>query len=536
MASRTWLAVILACFIWFGYLKWFAPPPPTSHPSTTTEAKSTNSAQPAAVPTGLFGAIPAPGSTQTFSTALSEIDFSDAGGRVSEIRLKHYREKAGKESPPITTVGAKSTPFALESLFSATELAPLGTAAYKPSTKGSSIIYEASASGGIRFTKEYVPQTDGYFIDSTWTLKFPDAKRADWGYLIVPLGASQAHFEANDPLLHWETVVYQNESATRKTIDSIDEGDKVLQGNTGWLAFGNRYFATALVTQSTINPDAVLHKGANFSGGYLRFPLVLKEGQQELSFKFRIFSGPKDHSLLAGVPGLKQLVDYGAFAVLAYPLLEVLRFFYKYFHNWGVSIILMTLLVRIIFYPLSLKSYRSMKAMQKLNPQIQALKEKYKDNKEKFTQEQLALFKTHKVNPAGGCLPMLVQLPVLIAFYSVLANSIELFHAPFFGWVQDLSTKDPFYVFPVLMGVSMLIQQKLTPTVGMDPTQAKMMLIMPVVFTAMMINLPSGLTIYMFVSTMLGILQQYYMTKEPSENGRQKVISSGVTSAPEKNS
>jgi YidC/Oxa1 family membrane protein insertase len=151
---------------------------------------------------------------------------------------------------------------------------------------------------------------------------------------------------------------------------------------------------------------------------------------------------------------------------------------------------------------------KSMKEMQKLQPKIQALKEKYKDDQQKLNQEQMALFKAHKVNPAGGCLPMLVQLPVFIALYAVLGNSIELFHAPFFGWIQDLSTKDPFYVYPVLMGLAMLLQQKMTPNAGVDPTQQKMMYFMPVIFTFMMINLPSGLTLYIFVSTLLGVAQQ----------------------------
>jgi YidC/Oxa1 family membrane protein insertase len=151
---------------------------------------------------------------------------------------------------------------------------------------------------------------------------------------------------------------------------------------------------------------------------------------------------------------------------------------------------------------------KSMKEMQKLQPKIAALKEKYKDDQKKLNEEQMALFKAHKVNPAGGCLPMLVQLPVFIALYAVLGNSIELFHAPFFGWIQDLSTKDPFYVYPVLMGLAMVLQQKMTPSSGVDPAQQKMMMFMPVIFTFMMINLPSGLTLYIFVSTLLGVAQQ----------------------------
>jgi YidC/Oxa1 family membrane protein insertase len=166
-----------------------------------------------------------------------------------------------------------------------------------------------------------------------------------------------------------------------------------------------------------------------------------------------------------------------------------------------------------------------MKAMQRLQPQIAALKEKYKDEPAKMQQEQMTLFKTHKVNPMGGCLPMLVQLPVFIALYAVLGNSIELFQAPFFGWIQDLSTKDPYYIYPVLMGVSMFVQQKLTPAVGMDPAQQKVMMFMPVLFSGMMINLPSGLTMYIFVSTLLGIFQQVMMKDKNAASSPAQITS-----------
>jgi YidC/Oxa1 family membrane protein insertase len=289
----------------------------------------------------------------------------------------------------------------------------------------------------------------------------------------------------------------------------------VHQGTTTWSGFGNRYFSTVLINESTINPDVVFTKGSDFTGVILRYPIVPKAGQKEVQFKFTVFSGPKDYAELSKYKGLKSLIDYGTFSFVAYPLLAVLKFFYRLIPNYGIAIILLTIAVRLVFYPLSAKSAQSMKAMQKLQPQLQALREKYKDDMTRFNQEQMALFKTHKVNPMGGCLPMLVQLPVFIALYAVLSNSIELFHAPFFGWIHDLSTKDPFYVFPILMGISMFIQQKMTPTAGMDPLQAKILLAMPVIFSFVMLNLPSGLTIYIFLSTVLGIVQQWLMNREP---------------------
>jgi YidC/Oxa1 family membrane protein insertase len=376
----------------------------------------------------------------------------------------------------------------------------------------------SKSAAGVELTKTFKPGDGEFFLEQEMSLKFPAGERKDFGYLIVPLGGIGLVSHDEDALRAWEVVAYQNDSLTRNRWNDIKAGTEVSQGSTKWIAFGNRYFSNAIVNESSINPDVVFERTGEFAGVYLRFPLTVKADQRELFFRFKLFSGPKEYSELNRVPGLRQLIDYGMFSFFAYPLLEILQFFYRFVHNYGLAIILLTLFVRIVFYPLSLKSYRSMKAMQKLQPQINALKEKYKDDAQKFGQEQLALFRAHKVNPAGGCLPILVQLPVFIALYAVLQNSIELFHAPFFGWVQDLSAKDPYYVFPALMGVSMFVQQKMTPAAGMDPTQQKILLLMPVIFSVVMLNLPSGLTAYIFLSTLLGILQQLLMNREQGKD------------------
>jgi len=193
-------------------------------------------------------------------------------------------------------------------------------------------------------------------------------------------------------------------------------------------------------------------------------------------------------------------------------MLWLLKFFYNLIHNYGVAIILLTIVIKLILYPLTHKSFKSMKEMQKIQPKITALREKYKDNKEMLNKEIMTLYRTQKVNPLGGCLPMLLQIPVFFALYKVLLDSIELRHAPFIFWIQDLSAKDPYYITPILMGASMFIQQKMTPQVG-DPTQAKLMLMLPIVFTFMFLNFPSGLVIYWLVNNLLSIAQQFYINK-----------------------
>lgn len=530
MASRTWLAVLICIFIWFGYVQYFAPPMPAPQKSAQTPAAAPDTKAPttagATTPALEVSRVArAAGTTHTINNGRISLTFDSAGGRISEIAVDGYRETIAKSSPPIRPVKKEDYPLTLGTIFTDEKLRGFTNANYEGRARPSGYIFTHETKVA-RLEKNYDVASGSYFLDATYKIEFRDATRRDWGYLLIPLGGEDLHFDTNIPLQSWELLSYQNDSLTRTLSDKLSEGEQVLQGTTSWMGFGNRYFTTVLVNQSPLNPDVVLVNKDRFRGAYLRYPLQLKEGQKELTLATKIYSGPKDYAELSKVQGMRQILDYGMFSFLAYPLLELLRFFYKLIPNYGVAIILLTLVVRLLFYPLSVKSARSMKAMQKLQPQIQALKERYKEDMQRFNQEQMALFKAHNVNPLGGCFPMLIQLPVFFALYAVLGNSIELFHAPFFGWVQDLSSKDPWYVFPVLMGGSMFLQQRMTPMAGMEPAQQKMMMLMPIVFTFIMLNLPSGLTVYIFLSTMLGILQQFLINRES------KGVPSAVSVAP----
>ncbi|HEX5032977.1 MAG TPA: membrane protein insertase YidC, partial [bacterium] len=203
------------------------------------------------------------------------------------------------------------------------------------------------------------------------------------------------------------------------------------------------------------------------------------------------------------------------FGWVALPILKLLQLFNAFLHNWGLAIIALTILIKLLLHPLTKKSMASMKAMQNLQPALQKLREKYKDDREKLNVESMELFRRHKVNPMGGCLPMLIQMPIYIALYKVLYNATELYHAPFFGFYHDLSAPDPYYIMPVLLGIFMVLQQKMTPTT-VDPAQAKIMMIMPVMFSLFMIFLPLGLVLYIFVNTLLTVVQQYMHQKDIS--------------------
>jgi YidC/Oxa1 family membrane protein insertase len=247
-------------------------------------------------------------------------------------------------------------------------------------------------------------------------------------------------------------------------------------------------------------------------------------------FSFKLFMGPKSLSLLRSLNNdLDRAIDFGWVDFFAKPCLMLMNFIHRFIPNYGVAIIILTLITRAMFWPLAQKSYKSMGEMRKLQPLMQEIREKYKGDKAKMNQEMMTLYRTYKINPMGGCLPMLIQLPVFFALYRMLYQAIELRHAPFFGWITDLSAPDrlfefgfkipfmePPYGIPVLtiiMGASMILQQKMTPAPG-DPTQAKMMMLMPVIFTFIFINFSSGLVLYWLVSNIFSIAQQYYTQKK----------------------
>ncbi len=281
-------------------------------------------------------------------------------------------------------------------------------------------------------------------------------------------------------------------------------------------SLGSQYFALGVVNRSETIPNAKLtsHQGKNFVIGSLDYPIL--DGKDSNKIQFVAFAGPKSVSLLKRVDEhLPAIVDFGWFDYIAMPMLSLLRWFFSIFGNYGMAIILLTLVVRVLVLPFAVMSFKSMKAMQKIQPEMKVIREKYKNDPQTMNREVMVLMKENKANPMSSCLPMFLQFPVFIALYRVLGSSIELYQTPFMLWITDLSLKDPYYVLPVLMGITMFIQQKITPT-QMDPAQQKVMLILPIFMTVIMASLPSGLTLYIFVSTLFGIFQQMFFMREKS--------------------
>lgn len=280
------------------------------------------------------------------------------------------------------------------------------------------------------------------------------------------------------------------------------------------IAVSSHYFAASILDKSDLLPKVSLSTNLQTQEILAKLNYLPTQLNELMSFEQILYVGPKSMEHLQAVDAnLSKIIDFGFFSFIAVPLLKLLKVCHSAVGNWGFAIICLTLIVRLLVLPFNMMSFKSMKAMQKIQPMTQALREKYKNDPARMNSEMMALMKEHGANPLGGCLPMLLQIPIFFALYKVINSSVELYQSPFMFWITDLSMHDKFYVLPVLMGISMFVQQKLTPST-MDPTQAKIMAFMPLVFSLFMLNLPSGLTLYMFVSTLFGIIQQYFMMKE----------------------
>ena len=396
---------------------------------------------------------------------------------------------------------------------------------------------------GLRITETMDFQEDTYVVQHTISVEnrhsVPQSVEIQLAWVSPvewPKGQEQK-FTGQHPV---RTVRLVNNAATRENLDSIVP----YKGPGKWVGLESEWYLSAFVPvnggfqvfEAKHTPPA----GGPASGAQTEVGIVAAisvTAGQKWEGRALSYVGPKEYEQLKQVGvGLEKSMYFGGFPVpqsygglpmewLAVPVLYLMHLFYSYTHNYGLAIILLTVITKVLFFPLTLKSMTSMKAMQALQPQINALRAKYKSDPQRMQQETMALYRTHKVNPLGGCLPMIVQVPIFYALYVALSVSVELQNQPFicfgriFGvdlWICDLAAQDPTYILPILMGVSMFIQQKMTPVMG-DPRQAKMMLFMPVVFTFMFLNLPSGLVLYWTVSNVLQIAQQKYM-----DRGRKK--------------
>ncbi len=555
MEKRTLIAFVLSFLILVLWSTFFAPtgkqPPPTGEPSRTPEGRKTV-VEPAAPRTAAEATIP--GTLQPVSptpepatpeqvihveTPLYSAVWSNVGGVLKSFRLKKYRETLDPDSPPIDLVNLEDPGDGFLGLgFTRDGAKDIRPVLYQvnetsirvtPETGPGKLILTGLNSSGILLEHTYIFHPDQYRIDvetrvvNRWNAPVEGSVTARLLNLPPREAKSSYGFVGLALLLNDEL----EEIKTKKMKDE----EMRLSGKLGWVAYEDDYFMGAVVPSTS--EEGRFHGNLLPSGvleaRYLQ-PSVTLGVQEQVTTRFSVYMGPRDLTVLnAFGQGLEKAVNFGWTDIIAKPLLHGLRFFYGYMHNYGLAILVLTVLIKILFWPLTHKSYKSMKEMQKIQPLMAKIREKYKGNKEQMNREMMQLYKTYKVNPMGGCLPMLIQIPVFFALFRVLGSSIELRHAPFGLWITDLSAPDRLFHFPfeipfmappsgipvltLLMGASMFLQQKMSPAPG-DPTQAKIMMFLPLIFTFVFINFPSGLVLYWLTNNILSIGQQYRILKK----------------------
>ena len=309
---------------------------------------------------------------------------------------------------------------------------------------------------------------------------------------------------------------YYTDSTKFKKLSFKDMDKEPLKvtSNAGWVGLLQHYFVSAWIPEDGLAREFYTEKlNEHMYRIGSKSTLSTIAPSTSIIVPARLYSGPQTkQDLVETAPGLEYTVDYGWLKMVASPLFWLLSLIHSLVQNWGVSIILLTLMIKAAFYPLSAKSYRSMAQMRELAPRLESMKQKFGDDRQKMQQAMMELYKTEKINPMSGCLPILIQIPVFISLYWMLLGSIELRHAPFFGWIHDLSAVDPYYILPIIMGASMIIQTKLNPK-PTDPIQAKVMTFMPVIFSVFFFFFPAGLVLYWVVNNIISIWQQWYVNK-----------------------
>jgi len=478
-------------------------------------------------------AEPAPeGQSVMVVTDLYRAEWTTTGGRLRGLWLRQYRTAVGEESPELDLIRSRAD----QELPVGLEIVPLqfsdASVAYDPDRDSLSlsggeqgkIVFRGKGPGGVNIEKELRFQGNQYSIDLIVRLGAGVVNGSQSAVVRLTCGAEgEDHSRGGGWLTGrstshpWGVVVLDGRRLENKSFEELKKRAFEF-AEPVWGGFGDQYFITVGVVGSGAGGRLVAERRRDGAPAVVRAEMPMVGVPAEA--KMMLYLGPKDIDILEASGGsLGRAVDFGWFWFVALPLLRLIKAVHVVTGNYGLDIILVSTLIKILFLPLTKKSMVSMQEMQKLQPQMARLRERYKDDSQKLQKEMMELYRRHRVNPLSGCLPMLLQLPVFVGLYNALLSAIELRHAPFVWWVTDLSSPERLVIgsigIPLLaiaMGVSMLVQQWMTPAAG-DPTQRRMMMLMPVVFTFMFINFPSGLVLYWLVNNLLTIAQQYVLVK-----------------------
>lgn len=508
-------------------------------PVTTTTAveSSSNNYVPVVAPASSAGtptvkATPVAASTHIIhvTTDVLDVNIDALGGNITQVKLLKYPKELHSDTPYLLLNDVDSAKYIAQSGLLSSKGPDTSKGQVLYSTKQSNYVLENGkdsvevkltwqGNDGTQVTKTFTLHKNSYEINVAYRLENKSAQPWE-GNLYLQLMRKNTPPVSNKGIVSLATyfgaAVY---NTSQKEFEKITF-KQMLQNNFnqtitgGWAAMVEHYFVSAWVPDK----NAVGQYFSNVTNDGLYTigtlgPKIVANPGTVVETQATFYAGPSiAKNLEHAAPGLQLTIDYGIFWIIAVSIFWMMQKIYNLVGNWGWSIVLVTLVIKLLFYHLSAKSYRSMSVLKNLQPRINALKERYGEDKQKFTQATIDLYKKEKVNPMSGCLPVLIQIPVFIGLYWVLIESVQLRQAPFILWIHDLSQKDPYYVLPVLMGLSMFLQQRLNPPPS-DPVQAKVMMFLPVIFTALFMNFPAGLMLYWFVNNTLSFLQQWYIMR-----------------------
>jgi len=497
-------------------------------PSTASQATPAATASAAAAPTGPAAAAPA-SPTVTITTDVVKATLDAQGGSVVRLELlKHVDQNDRSRNVVVLDRSPERVYLAQTGLVGVpgapTHLTPLtlvpGERELKAGQDALQVRFESPESGGLKLAKTYTFRRGDYVVGVKHEIvNTTAAPLAPQLYLQLvrdgnpPPGESSFYYTFTGPSVYTEAGKFQ-----KIDFKDIEKGNAshVKTASDGWVAMVQHYFASAWLDQGAAAPREYYTKKVDtnlYSVGML-FPLAAIAPGATQAVEHRLFVGPQEeHKLAALAPGLELVKDYGWFTILAKPLFWLLDQLHKLLGNWGWSIVALVVLLKIAFYWLNASAYRSMAKMKAINPRVMEMRERLKDNPQQMQQEMMRIYREEKVNPLGGCLPIMVQIPFFIALYWVLLSSVEMRNAPWIGWITDLSVKDPYYILPLVMTASTLLQTWLNPTPP-DPMQAKMMWIMPLVFSIMFFVFPAGLVLYWLTNNVLSIAQQWFINRQ----------------------
>jgi YidC/Oxa1 family membrane protein insertase len=527
--------------LWEAWQKQGHPAPLAGQPAAVTTQVPTSEANAVPTPTAVTGSPVVPGSSgdvrpasavakTVVSSDLYIADISAQGGDLNRLLLTQHRATEDKKQDFV--LFEEKHAYAAQSGLIGAGLPnhksiwtlPADSLTMKDGESELRVRLTAAGEGGVSVAKTYVFKRGSYLIDVEYEVNNGGAVAiAPHAYFQLtrdgkaPEGATAMMSTFTGPAFYTDADKYQKSS-----FEDVAKKKAKVPGKTdnGWVAMVQHYFVSAWLPEGKGEREFFLRETAKdqFAAGVIVPVAAIAPGSAG-KFSMPLYAGPQEQEKLAKIAtGFDLVVDYGWLTVIAAPIFWMLQWLHSFLGNWGWAIIVLTVMLKGAFFPLSAASYKSMAKMRVLTPKMQKIKETFADDKQRMNQEMMELYKKEKVNPLGGCLPIMVQIPVFIALYWVLLGTVEMRGAPWLGWITDLSDKDPYFVMPLIMGVTMFIQTKLNPTPP-DPMQAKVMMIMPIVFTGMFMAFPSGLVLYWTVNNLLSIAQQWQVNRMIEASG-----------------